>query len=215
MNSSSQAMDGDVDVKKMSSHENAFPPIDPQFSSIPQPVAIQFSSLPQLYTQHLFLNTINANTPVKRDIILVELYECERFYPIFGWSSKLLPTDKLFHWCDKSYNKMPSKDELKLEKQWKWIDSTWECVVDESTSDGDGWCYSVDWDSKKLHNHKRIEYFFRRRLWQRRKEKLESNVAAQENKQIQQFFNRLELFKEDIKLEEGNDQIISLNYAEF
>lgn len=66
----------------------------------------------------------------------------------------------------------------------------------------------------KFHPLKSMEHFVRRRLWQREKVERDSNsVAGAAVKSYTVFFERLERFKEDLKLEEKDDDLVSLKCA--
>ena len=100
------------------------------------------------------------------------VYENQRFYPLLGWSSKLLPTERP-PLSNASGTREFSKKQFKLLPRWRWT-SGWEVVRDDTT-DVDGWSYAMDFsrtarggDYRGFHR-KTFIHSVRRRKWVRRR----------------------------------------------
>ena len=90
-------------------------------------------------------------------------YENQRWLPIQGFSSKLMPTDRPA-WSDESGLVELVKEQIKLpSNEWKWCQTQWEYICDNQT-DPDGWEYSIDFQLD-FHNQKKISDLVRRRRW--------------------------------------------------
>jgi hypothetical protein len=115
----------------------------------------------------------------------VETWENWRWYPIFGWSWKLLPSDRYQYSSEdgkteltkESFdnekkkmvvfsNKEDGNDDKILVPAYDWV-GDWEVVVEKDRSDGEGWRYARDFPCEYF-----PENFFgacvKRRLWIRR-----------------------------------------------
>ena len=82
----------------------------------------------------------------------VTVWEQNRYYPIVGWSQKLLPTDRGGPYVDHDTNVVhPDLDGITPPTGWTWANGDgW--VVDsrprlggDSHGDKDGWAYATDW----------------------------------------------------------------------
>lgn len=111
-----------------------------------------------------------------------------------------------------------SKDNFTLTPDWRWNMDNWQCMIDSST-DVDGWSYAIE-QSRQFHSKKSMEHFVRRRLWQREKIQKPTHLGegggrgeSGPRKSYNLFLERLELFKQDLKNEEGNDDFVSMESA--
>eukprot|EP01012_Entosiphon_sulcatum_P009236 TRINITY_DN1514_c0_g1_i2.p1 TRINITY_DN1514_c0_g1~~TRINITY_DN1514_c0_g1_i2.p1 ORF type:complete len:1383 (-),score=192.52 TRINITY_DN1514_c0_g1_i2:30-4178(-) len=92
----------------------------------------------------------------------MSVWENQRFYPIKGWSSKLLPSDR-YKWS--------SQDGKTKHKKVK-SDPNWQVVVNENT-DPEGWVYSFDFpDAHAWNKIRHIKHMVRRREWRAKVEGL-------------------------------------------
>lgn len=102
--------------------------------------------------------------------VFINVYENERWYPIRGWSGKLLPTERA-HWSDEKGEIAMRKHEVQPPPKYKWSDKDWELHVGKSReeTDGDGWVYAtalgenISWSA-----HRSATCFVRRRMWVRK-----------------------------------------------
>lgn len=97
---------------------------------------------------------------------------------------------------------------------------SWTPVIDSST-DVDGWSYAIE-PSRQYHSKKSMEHFVRRRMWQREKIQRAPQIGGegglegdegQPKKSYTIFFERLELFKKDLKSEENDDDKVAMSSA--
>ncbi|KAK9870500.1 hypothetical protein WA026_008057 [Henosepilachna vigintioctopunctata] len=96
-----------------------------------------------------------------------ESYENERWYPIEGFSSKLLPTDR-HQYSDASGSTNRSMDTIRLPSMaWQW-EGDWklELSLEGQPLDHNGWTYAMDFPSQ-FHPKKQWTSCVRRRLWVR------------------------------------------------
>lgn len=105
-------------------------------------------------------------------MVTVSCFENQRYYPVIGWSSKLLPTDRPA-WSDDE-GKAITKDKLdtQLPAGWRWL-GDWSVSVhdrdDKSACDIDGWSYGVDFPQAEFHDSKHLNDFVRKRKWARKR----------------------------------------------
>lgn len=94
-----------------------------------------------------------------------EAYENERWLPMDGFSSRLLPTDRFqFSSADGTVNRRT--DSIQLPSvAWQWEDD-WhlDCELDEVRLDHDAWTYALDFPAK-YHPKKQWNSCVRRRKW--------------------------------------------------
>lgn len=89
----------------------------------------------------------------------VELFECERYRPMLGWSSDyLLPTDKNAYRvraCKKTWRSISEAESALLAPGWSWEESRdvggkvvgWEVDADGKRTDTEGWIYGANFSS--------------------------------------------------------------------
>ena len=99
---------------------------------------------------------------------LAVVYENQRFYPLLGWSARLLPTDRP-PWSNGAGTKARGKGDYPPSDKWRWLDD-WEVVRDDTT-DVDGWSYAIDFNARGgayrgLHRPAFL-HSVRRRRWER------------------------------------------------
>ena len=110
----------------------------------------------------------------------VSVYENQRFYPLLGWSSKLLPTDRP-PFSNARGTRELSRKQFKLLPRWRWT-SGWEVVRDEAT-DVDGWSYAIDFSSTSRRgeyrgvHRKAFIHTVRRRKWVRHRQAMYQPTA--------------------------------------
>ncbi|XP_018569624.2 tectonin beta-propeller repeat-containing protein isoform X2 [Anoplophora glabripennis] len=96
-----------------------------------------------------------------------EAYENERWLPIEGFSSRLLPTDR-FHFSSADGTVDRSIDKIRLPSMaWQW-EGDWqmELTMDGQPLDHNGWTYAVDFPAT-FYPKKQWKSCVRRRLWVR------------------------------------------------
>ncbi|XP_050309364.1 tectonin beta-propeller repeat-containing protein isoform X2 [Anthonomus grandis grandis] len=96
-----------------------------------------------------------------------ESYENERWLPIEGFSSRLLPTDR-FHFSNADGTINRSIDTIRLPSMaWHW-EGDWqlELTLDGQPLDHNGWTYAVDFPAQ-FYPKKQWKSCVRRRLWVR------------------------------------------------
>lgn len=101
--------------------------------------------------------------------IVVPVYENQRFFPLRGWSEKLLPTDVPTWMNDKDEECTKEIASRLLESGWRWLDPEWKLIVDINSTDADGWTYAVDFPQAEFQRRKESGHFVRRRKWIRKK----------------------------------------------
>lgn len=116
--------------------------------------------------------------------IVVECWENQRFYPVVGWSEKVLPVDPPF-WSNRTGTKRASKED-RAPPGWAWV-GPWK-VSQESKSGKDGWIYGtkdfvgchheIGWQSEDLPR----TTFVRRRRWVRKQVKVVAVSESEESK---------------------------------
>ena len=98
----------------------------------------------------------------------VECFENQRYYPVAGWSSRLLPTDRP-SWSNDEGTQARQFTDFKCPMGWAWT-SDWS--IDKGPAgDGDGWSYAVeftrDWKGEPVKHGKHL---VRRRRWTRKRQ---------------------------------------------
>ncbi|XP_019761431.1 tectonin beta-propeller repeat-containing protein isoform X1 [Dendroctonus ponderosae] len=96
-----------------------------------------------------------------------ESYENERWLPIEGFSSRLLPTDR-FHFSNDDGTVDRAIDKIRLPSMaWQW-EGDWqiELTLNGQPLDHNGWTYAVDFPSQ-YYPKKQWKSCVRRRLWTR------------------------------------------------
>lgn len=126
--------------------------------------------------------------------------ETERLFPLFGWGSKRLPSDRPA-WAN--LNGKQAGNTLKVssaldEEQHNWMewDGDWELRIHPEETDKDGWQYSIDFP-QTFHAHKKASDFVRRRMWTRRSHSVRSMAQASNlhlSKELQAFVTRKSFF---------------------
>eukprot|EP00753_Platysulcus_tardus_P001590 PLAT11403.1.p1 GENE.PLAT11403.1~~PLAT11403.1.p1 ORF type:complete len:1762 (+),score=844.46 PLAT11403.1:770-5287(+) len=110
--------------------------------------------------------------------VVEDTWEGQRFYPLFGWKSKLLPTDPK-PWTNRARNSktLRSKESIQLPDPflWSW-EGDWTVDINHHTDD-EGWEYALDWPHA-FSPSKRITDHVRRRRWVRRRVCNADAVAA-------------------------------------
>ena len=105
---------------------------------------------------------------------VVEVYENQRYYPLRGWSTSLLPTDRSM-WSTKDGYRVTPPAETPLPSGWRWT-SEW-CIVEDHGGPhivtghrgGEaeaGWEYALDF-YRKYSSHHDTSDCVRRRCWRR------------------------------------------------
>eukprot|EP00808_Paulinella_micropora_P028386 g3019.t1 len=95
-------------------------------------------------------------------------YERQRYYPIAGWSSALLPTDPEPWSSQRNAFKYKDKEcfEDALPHGWQWA-SPWSLFLDRTKADLEGWSYETSFDGQAWTREPSFAGLVRRRLWQR------------------------------------------------
>ena len=92
-------------------------------------------------------------------------FENERYYPIVGWSARLLPTDR-YPWSNENGTIAIERDGLSHPPHCTWC-GDWEAVVEPAATDAEGWQYAGDFPSNKYANKNFLTACVRRRQWRR------------------------------------------------
>jgi len=115
---------------------------------------------------------------------LVECYENQRYYPVVGWSSRLLPTDRP-SWSNDEGTQAKQFTDFKCPPGWSWV-SDWR--IDKGSgsggsdggSDGEGWSYAVEfareWKGEAARGTRNL---VRRRRWVRKRQGNSKSVEQQ------------------------------------
>ncbi|CAH1183527.1 unnamed protein product [Phaedon cochleariae] len=112
----------------------------------------------------IYLYVYGLDVPIR---VVEESYENERWLPIEGFSSRLLPTDR-FHFSNAEGTEDRSIDKIRLPSMaWQW-DGEWrkELTLNGQPLDHDGWTYAVDFPAT-YHPKKQWKSCVRRRCWVR------------------------------------------------
>ena len=109
------------------------------------------------------------------------VYENQRFYPLLGWSSKLLPTDRP-PFSNARGSRELSKEQFRLLPRWRWT-AGWEVLRDDTT-DVEGWSYAIDFSSTSSRtgeyrgvHRKAFIHSVRRRKWVRHRQTTHAPTA--------------------------------------
>jgi hypothetical protein len=87
-------------------------------------------------------------------------WEHQRSYPVLGWSTRLLPTDR-YGWSDASGCHRRRREDVTLpDDRWEWIDD-WHLGLDPPTR----WEYAIDFRTNDWHTEPSSVHMVRRRLW--------------------------------------------------
>ena len=116
---------------------------------------------------------------------LVECYENQRYYPVVGWSSRLLPTDRP-NWSNDEGTQAKQFTDFKCPPGWSWV-SDWR--IDKGAGsgadgsgdkDGEGWSYTVEftreWKGEAARGSRNL---VRRRRWVRKRQANTKTVEQQ------------------------------------
>ncbi|XP_074030994.1 tectonin beta-propeller repeat-containing peroxin 23 [Leptinotarsa decemlineata] len=112
----------------------------------------------------IYVYVYGLDVPIR---VTEEAYENERWLPIEGFSSRLLPTDRC-HFSNADGTVDRSIDKIRLPSMaWQW-DGDWqkELTLNGQPLDHNGWTYAVDFPST-YHSQKQWKSCVRRRLWVR------------------------------------------------
>ena len=123
---------------------------------------------------------------------LVECYENQRYYPVVGWSSRLLPTDRP-SWSNDEGTQAKQFTDFKCPPGWSWV-SDWR--IDKGSGggtegggekDGEGWSYAVEftreWKGEATRGTRNL---VRRRRWVRKRQG-NNKTAEQQRRSNQQL----------------------------
>ena len=95
----------------------------------------------------------------------VECWENMRWYPVIGWSTKLLPTDR-YQWSSKDGKQNLTKENFDKNQKYDWVGG-WERYVMPKETDMEGWQYAIDFPATY-----KPEWFVgvcvKRRMWTRK-----------------------------------------------
>uniref|UniRef100_A0A7I4Y739 Galectin domain-containing protein n=1 Tax=Haemonchus contortus TaxID=6289 RepID=A0A7I4Y739_HAECO len=112
---------------------------------------------------NVFQFVLNSHLTIRRR---VEIYANQRWYPVAGWSSRTLPTDRAaFSNEDGSKSGDMSGFQLKADG-WRWEES-WIVDVDVRKCDMEGWEYATNFAGAAWSPKKSVSSFVRRRRWKR------------------------------------------------
>eukprot|EP01063_Lacrimia_lanifica_P026216 TRINITY_DN3496_c0_g1_i1.p1 TRINITY_DN3496_c0_g1~~TRINITY_DN3496_c0_g1_i1.p1 ORF type:complete len:650 (+),score=253.20 TRINITY_DN3496_c0_g1_i1:52-2001(+) len=87
-------------------------------------------------------------------------YEVQRWYPVVGWTKKLLPTDP-DKFCDENAETHLGKDAVAPES-CTW-DGEWTVVTKDGKTDKDGWDYAMSWGWEFQAKQAKTDVFRKRR----------------------------------------------------
>ncbi|XP_038118862.1 tectonin beta-propeller repeat-containing protein [Culex quinquefasciatus] len=114
--------------------------------------------------RQVYVHVHGLDIPIR---IKEEAYENERWLPIEGFSSRLLPTDR-YHFSNVDGTVDRNIDKIRLPSMaWQW-DGEWQLdlTLDGQPLDHDGWTYAVDFPAT-YHPQKNWKSCVRRRKWVR------------------------------------------------
>ncbi|XP_055626940.1 tectonin beta-propeller repeat-containing protein [Toxorhynchites rutilus septentrionalis] len=114
--------------------------------------------------RQVYVHVYGLDIPIR---IKEEAYENERWLPIEGFSSRLLPTDR-YHFSNADGTVDRNIDKIRLPSMaWQW-DGEWQLdlTLDGQPLDHDGWTYAVDFPAT-YHPQKNWKSCVRRRKWVR------------------------------------------------
>ncbi|XP_066998371.2 tectonin beta-propeller repeat-containing protein isoform X2 [Anabrus simplex] len=112
--------------------------------------------------RHIYVHVYGLDIPIR---IKEESYENERWLPVEGFSSRLLPTDR-YHFSSQDGTRDRTKEKIALPSMaWQW-EGDWhlETSLDGQQLDSDGWTYAVDFPAN-FHPKKQWKSCVRRRKW--------------------------------------------------
>jgi tectonin beta-propeller repeat-containing protein 1 len=112
--------------------------------------------------RQVYVHVHGLDIPIR---VKEESYENERWLPIDGFSSRLLPTDR-FHFSSIDGTVNRAVDKIRLPSMaWQW-EGDWhlDCTLEGQPLDHDGWTYAVDFPAT-YHAKKCWKSCVRRRKW--------------------------------------------------
>lgn len=139
---------------------------------------LQTASRPTVLTFRQRAMEKSKNEGCSSNEVVEHMYENQRYFGMFGFSTRLLPTDRK-PWTDAAgygYSSLanralPTTDSIHF---WRWV-SPWKLQVNENTDDK-GWMYAFDFpefddnrNDNGCSNKKGIQHFVRRRRWTRKR----------------------------------------------
>lgn len=122
-------------------------------------------------------------------------WENQRYYPIVGWSAKLLLTDRP-SWSNESGSLSLTFTDFSLPPGWQWRDDQW--LIDRNTPsivcDSEGWQYAVEFSTHRSvwDAHKDLKHIVRRRRWLRRRYNTAQNAASSHSNESSQQHSALD-----------------------
>ncbi|XP_049762873.1 tectonin beta-propeller repeat-containing protein [Schistocerca cancellata] len=114
--------------------------------------------------RQIYVHVHGLDIPIR---IKEESYQNERWLPVEGFTSRLLPTDR-YHFSNQEGSVDRSFDKIRLPSMaWQW-EGDWhiETTLDGQPLDDDGWTYAVDFPAN-FHAKKQWKSCVRRRKWVR------------------------------------------------
>eukprot|EP00936_MAST-01D_sp_MAST-1D-sp1_P000738 g738.t1 len=127
--------------------------------------------------------------PMQMNEVVVELFENERYKPLFGWCAPFMPLDRP-HWCDQWRQPMDRESVRLPSEHWEWA-GAWAEERDKQLSgegngsvEWDGWEYARDFGdlkdcwSKDTFHERRSMALVRRRRWFRLR-RLKAEIVEQ------------------------------------
>ncbi|KAK6625221.1 hypothetical protein RUM43_005512 [Polyplax serrata] len=115
-------------------------------------------------TAWLYVGNQSSGSQLMHDKHYYFVYENQRWNPLTGYTSHVLPTDR-FMWSDVTgKQKRTRENTVLLSKRWQWVND-WS--VDFHTPGGvdtEGWQYAMDFPSS-YHGTKNLTDYVRRRRW--------------------------------------------------
>lgn len=112
--------------------------------------------------RQVYVHVYGLDVPIR---IKEEAYENERWMPLDGFSSRLLPTDR-FHYSSADGTVNRATDKIRLPSMaWQW-EGDWhlDCDHEGQPLDHDAWTYALDFPAK-YHPKKQWNSCVRRRKW--------------------------------------------------
>eukprot|EP00051_Salpingoeca_urceolata_P011456 m.141941 g.141941 ORF g.141941 m.141941 type:complete len:2152 (+) comp17129_c0_seq1:436-6891(+) len=107
---------------------------------------------------------MEADPEASVDTVDEDAFQNQRYYPIRGWSAKLLPTER-DTWTDMDGTETRIRQEILTPVGWKW-QTEWIVDTDRAV-DAAGWEYARGFDSEDWFPIKKRIHFVRRRRWKR------------------------------------------------
>lgn len=125
--------------------------------------------------------------------------ETQRVFPLFGWGSKRLPTDRPA-WANLSGKVTGNTDKVSSllnqgfhQGRLQW-DDEWTLLIRSDETDTEGWEYAIDFP-QSFHAQKHVSDFVRRRRWIRSAHTAVSLLNASElglSKELQSFVTHMQ-----------------------